>query len=295
MSLFVAAIAAAIATMPVAAQTRAQTPTPRGTPHLGLPAEGPAVPAQAAGQPQPGRAAFPEPIRPGRTSLRLPPSPGIPPPVIVDPPFPPPFVAITTRPRRPQHHVVVIQPYPHHVYAPAVAPTPPTPLVPTATVEPVQPVPLTGRELADALLHWDEPERAIAAYQVHLAENPDDSEALRMLGMALIDARRIPEGVAAIALAHERHPELAHSPVPMDVFGPPEDLRRNLNRVSVHANRVNTASAWLALAVLMQAEGRTRPAAAMLARAEESGLSDEVAREMRSVVGSGQAAARPSR
>jgi hypothetical protein len=105
-----------------------------------------------------------------------------------------------------------------------------------------------------------------------------------MLALALIDANRVEEGIAAMRLAYERDPQLANIPVPQDVFGPSDDLRRNLNRVSMFANRVNTASAWLALAVLMQTEGRPHPAARMLDRAEQAGLSAEVSSAVRAAL-----------
>jgi hypothetical protein len=232
------------------------------------------------------RANFPEPIRPGQTRLRLPPPPPTPPPVIVDPP---PIFVGTPRPRRPVviiHQPVYPYPYVHGTSLTVGPPAPqPTTLVPPATVAQPEPKPLTGRELGDAYLHWDEPERAVATYQAHLAANPNDVQALRMLGLALIDAGRMQEGIATLALAYERDTQLANSPILPDIFGPTDDLRRNLNRVSMYANRVNTASAWLALAVLMQAEGRNRPAAAMIDRALQAGLHPEVAAAMRNAVG----------
>lgn len=277
--------------LPVSAQTPAQAPPPIRTLQPGTVQVTPGSVRTPQSMPlrpiasQPGRAAFPEPMRPGRAPLRLPPPPPTQPPVIVDPP---PVFVVPIRERRRrlvvQHHPVYFSPHPYQQIA-YVEPER-APLVPPAAVPPAEPEqPLTARDLGDLLLHWDEPDRAIIAYHEHLAEHPGDTQTMRMLGMALIDTGRVQEGVAMIALAHERDPNLAYSSIPGDVFGTSVDLRRNLNRVSVYANRVNTPSAWLVLSVLMHAEGRTRPAAAMLDRAEQAGLPMELAGPMRDAVG----------
>lgn len=230
------------------------------------------------------RSAIPEPIRPGQPRLRLPPPP--PPSATPTPPVDPkPPIIIVPRDRR-RDHVIVHQPYfPSYGTSVVVGPPVFVQAAPAPAAEPAEPEPMTNLQLADALLHWDEPERAIGYYQAHLAENPTDAGALRSMGMALIDAGRIPEGVATVMLAHERNPLLARTPVLQDIFGRGEDMRRNLNRVSVHANRVNSASAWLTLAVMMQAEGRTRPAINMVDRAEQVGLGSEIAGALRSALG----------
>jgi hypothetical protein len=291
--------------LPAEAQTRSQAPARAP---LRLPAAEPVPQATGATivqTPLPGqiqsprpvgsgvRATFPGPIRPGETRLRLPPAPPVQPPVQppVVGPQPPFWWAPALRPRR---EVVVVQPYPHYQYytegTQLVVGTPgyqsaPSSLVPAASVEPPQPPPMTKRELGDAYLYWDEPDQAIAAYQDHLSEKPEDMAALRMLGLALIDGGRLQEGIATIGLAYERDPQLAGLPLPDQLFGSTDDLRRNLTRVSVHANRVNTASAWLTLALLMQIERRPIPAARMLERAEQAGLSPEVVGPMRAALG----------
>jgi hypothetical protein len=294
-----ALLACAGITPPAEAQTRSQAP---GARPLRLPVAEQPAPATGSGivqTPLPGqlvspapagsgvRATFPGPVRPGETRLRLPPAPPVQPPVIVEP-QPPIIVVPGTRPRR---AVIIHHPQPYTyvdgtqlvVGTPAYQPAP-SPLVPAAAVEPPPPAPLTGRALGDAHLYWDQPDQAIAAYQGHLAQNPADHRALRMLGLALIDAGRLQEGIATIGLAYDREPQLAGMPLPQEIYGSTDDLRRNLNRVSVYANRVNNASAWLTLALLMQIENRTLPASRMLDRAEQAGLSPEVVGPMRAAL-----------
>lgn len=270
------------------AGTPANVVAPRGG--AAAPQPGTFVPL-TGGAPQPGApiggtpSAFPQPRTLGRTPLRLPP-----PPAQIHPPVAqPPSAPIVVLPRRDRHRVIVVhQPvYPHHGYTyqhvqPQVQVQP---LVPSAEVPQVEAEPLTGIDLAEAFLHWDEPERAITLYQEYLAENPENASVIRMLGLALIDAGRLQEGVASLSMAYDLDPNLARDPVLQDVFGPTEDLRRNLTRVSVYANRVNSASAWLTLAVLMQAEGRTRPASNMVERAERVELGEEIVTAMYAALG----------
>jgi len=76
-------------------------------------------------------------------------------------------------------------------------------------------------------------------------------------------------------------PWLASVAVSPDVYRGGEDtFRKNLQRMSVYANRTQASSAWLALAVMMQAEGRNDQAKVMLDRARNAGLERAVADRM---------------
>jgi hypothetical protein len=138
--------------------------------------------------------------------------------------------------------------------------------------------PLTSRELGDLALKIGEPEAAIDAYRKHLDAHPDDPEVMRRLGMAMIDARNVREGVAMVALAYRTDPRLCERPVPADLLGEARaDLRTAVNRVSIYANNTDLASAWLTMAVLVQSEGRTDVARRMAERARTSGLDEALA------------------
>lgn len=161
---------------------------------------------------------------------------------------------------------------------PAPPPAPPQPVAP--------PVPETDKALGDQLLASGDAKAAVNAYRRHLNDNPDDAEAMLALGLALLDAAQPKEGVAMIGMAYRKEPALADSAIPLDVYQRGAgQFRENLRRVSVYANRSNSASAWLALSVLMQAEGRTATALTMLDRAAKAGLEAEVVSRVRSALG----------
>lgn len=155
---------------------------------------------------------------------------------------------------------------------------------PDGVLQPMEEAPvreLTVAEQADLLLGTNRPEAAAQLYQEHLSQHPDDAAAIRALAVALLKSGRPQEAVAVAAMAYDKDPSgLAIRPIPTALFSDPDDLRAALNRAVTYANRVNTASAWLLVATLMQAEGRDRVAARMLDRAIALGLSERVASAM---------------
>ncbi|MCC6661742.1 MAG: hypothetical protein IT437_12750 [Phycisphaerales bacterium] len=136
---------------------------------------------------------------------------------------------------------------------------------------------LSPRELGALALRTGEPEAAIEAYRKHLDESPEDADAMRRLGVAMIDARKIRDGVAMIALAYRTDPRLCGKELPRTLVGGAADLRTLVNRASIYANTTGSASAWLAMAVLAQAEGRDHVAARMVERARDAGLDPALA------------------
>jgi len=145
--------------------------------------------------------------------------------------------------------------------------------------------PSDNRELGDVYLMAGDAKAAATAYRAHLAENPDDAQAMRGLGLALLDLNQLTEAVAMVGMAYRASPELADSPVPVVAFGgTAREMRENLRRASLYANQTRSASAWLTLAVLMQAEGRSAVARTMLDRARAAGLDESVYRRMQSAL-----------
>ncbi len=145
-----------------------------------------------------------------------------------------------------------------------------------------EPVVLTLEEQAGLELGYGNPERAIALYREHLDEDPEDMGAVRGLGVALLAADRPEDAVATIRYAYVTDPSLAQTPLGTWIGGDSSrDVRKLVNDAVRHANKVESASAWFAVAVLMQAEGRVVPAEKMLDRAAALGLDLEVARAMR--------------
>ncbi|MEZ6241650.1 MAG: hypothetical protein R3B57_01255 [Phycisphaerales bacterium] len=143
-----------------------------------------------------------------------------------------------------------------------------------ATVE------LTGVELGMALLRAGDLERAILALRGHLAEDAEDYSAMRVLGATLLENREYSDGFAMIRLAYGSNPSLADEPMDAALFETAWRLRE-LVRDSVRAAyREPSSSAWLAVAMLMQAEGRDDVALKMVKKARDNYLSEDIALAM---------------
>lgn len=140
---------------------------------------------------------------------------------------------------------------------------------------------LTAIELARALLSAGRLEEAIASYREHLRAFPEDSVAMRELGAALIERGQVGDGFAMIRMAYGIDPGLAGDPLDGRLFGSAARLREVVRKAVRAANKEETSSGWLAVAVLMQAEGRDRVALKNLAKAERQYLSEDIARAMR--------------
>jgi hypothetical protein len=152
-----------------------------------------------------------------------------------------------------------------------------------AVAPPPAPAPVvydSEAERGDAMLRAGYAAEAITTLRAYLDANPHDAYAMRSMGLAMIARNQVSDGVALVAHAYRTEPALAAYPLPVDAFGTPADLRRILERVSVHANRTNMPSGWLALAALMQAENRNQLAIRMVERAKQAGLEPEVASQM---------------
>lgn len=145
---------------------------------------------------------------------------------------------------------------------------------------------LTDVETGDMYLRIGEADAAITAYQAHLEKLPNDPPVMRSLGLALLAAGRAGEAVEWIDAAYATDPALAGHPVGAGVFGADDEFRSNLELAGAYANRVKTAPAWLTLAVLFQAGGRTQDAGIMIGRAAASGLDAAVADRFRLALGS---------
>ena len=103
---------------------------------------------------------------------------------------------------------------------------------------------------------------------------------MRLLALALLAGGKADEGVALMALAYEGDTSLALRSMDDGVLGTPRALRDRLNRTVTYAGKVGSASAWLTVAVLMQAEGREETAQKMIDRAQAAGLNAQVAADM---------------
>lgn len=155
----------------------------------------------------------------------------------------------------------------------------PQPQVPIVVAEPE---PKTALEKGRYRLKREEPDLAVKHYQEHLKEFPHDTEVMRELGVALLDAGRIAEGVALIREAYTANPTLADTRIDPALLGPDGDdrLAALVRAVSGFANRNEGASAWLTVTVLMQGQERDRVALANMVKGVKAGLEDAIAQPL---------------
>jgi len=136
----------------------------------------------------------------------------------------------------------------------------------------------------DAELAWGlrlfaagDAEQAAEAFGRRVAARPDDHAARRLLGLALLDASDPATGLRQIAEAYRGDPTLGASPLGPALFVPAgrsdDRLRlRTLMEKAVRLGGRGAEGAWLAAAMLAQAEGRDRVVGRVLDRAEGAGV-----------------------
>ena len=176
------------------------------------------------------------------------------------------------------------------------------PIDPQVTVAPVGPMvyperqpgidfgdpqgtPLDTLERARWHLAQGRPGEAIDEYRMHLhaADAPQQAEARREFGVALLENGGLEEGVSVIASAYRLHPELADGPLVPAVLGrnAEDRLADLIIEVGRLANRTGNPDAWLTAAVLIAAQDRPHRAITPLERAEASGLDPTLADRLR--------------
>lgn len=144
----------------------------------------------------------------------------------------------------------------------------------------------TAIEVARLFMAADELDRSIEAFRDHLDEDGEDVEAMRDLGVAMIEAGRLEDGIAMIAMAYRTDPVLARTA--LDVYGLGLDGRRYdalLSRVLGFARKTDSGSAHLAGVMLLQGDRKVAGALRVLDRAERAGLASEVVDAFRRELG----------
>lgn len=130
-----------------------------------------------------------------------------------------------------------------------------------------------------------DPAAAVEPLRAHTTDNPEDYDALRLLGLALLERGDAVDATAVIRLAYTRDPSLASRPIGEPLYPRAGRLRALVTRAVRHANSRNSASAWLTAAMLVQAESATNPgrlpvARKMIERAAAAGLDPTVTAAM---------------
>ncbi|MBL9032646.1 MAG: hypothetical protein JNM80_13200 [Phycisphaerae bacterium] len=144
----------------------------------------------------------------------------------------------------------------------------------------------SDRELGDTYLRLGDSPSAIRVYRQHLAAYPGDVQAVRSLGLSLIDIGEVLDGAAQVELAYRIDPALVARPLNLDSLPTRDALDRALDAATRAANRADSASTWLAVAVIMQASDRRAPALVALERARAAGLDAAIADAFAGVLGS---------
>ncbi len=120
-------------------------------------------------------------------------------------------------------------------------------------------------------------EAAVKIFRAILSKDKEDTFAMRVLALALLECREPDNAAAMMRQAYKTDPMLASREVEVDVLGLSSARRSTLiNRATEYANRVGSASGWLTVAVLMQADGRYELARRILKKSADEGLEPDI-------------------
>lgn len=161
-----------------------------------------------------------------------------------------------------ESQVGVVLPEPQRAQ-PAPAATPPARLT-------------TGADLGLTYLQLGDAESALRVLGHHLAEYPNDTEAIRGAGLAYLLLGDGENGVRQVAQAYRLSPWLAARPLSEQSMSR-DDFAYALDVATHAAAQRPTADAWLTVAVLMQGQERFGAARAAIQRARGAGLDEDVA------------------
>ncbi len=160
------------------------------------------------------------------------------------------------------------------------------PMQPGQAQQPQQPAQqATLLDIAKQDLRSGQTATAVTMIRKHLKVQPDDTGAMRVLGMALLETKQFDDAAAIFRQAYRTDPNLSNEPVDVAELGIDDtELRRLVSSTVLYAHRVNSGSSWLTVAVLMQAEGRKVNARDMLARSEKLGLESTIVAPMKAAL-----------
>ncbi len=159
---------------------------------------------------------------------------------------------------------------------------------PAATPAAQEPTPPpTDDQIAASLLRSGNADGAVEKYRAYLRDHADDAGAMRAFAIALLVAGEPEQGVAMMSMAYRTDPTLAEKVLPDEqLFKSDADLRQALQKAVTFANKMKSASSWLTVAVLMQAEGRKDHALRMIDRASGLGLDAALVKRFKTTLGS---------
>lgn len=136
---------------------------------------------------------------------------------------------------------------------------------------------LTAMEAATELMQSAQYADAARAFKEHLKDQPDDTDAQRSMGVALLLAGKTRDGIEAIGRAYNTNPALGATPLDTDELAvTPTQLRELSGQVITMSRRLASANGFITAAMLMQSRDRADLARKMLDDAKASGLDREV-------------------
>jgi hypothetical protein len=122
-----------------------------------------------------------------------------------------------------------------------------------------------------------EPARAVDLLRAHVAANPEDFRAARMLSIALLMTKHAQDAAETMAKAYESDPLLCKEPIDTKQMGLDTARVNNLVKTAGDAARQsNSAKAWLLATSLYQAQGTQPLALSSLEKARKAGLNPDV-------------------
>jgi hypothetical protein len=162
-----------------------------------------------------------------------------------------------------------------------------TPAPSQSTVSQAPTDPPTALDYAKAAMQAGQPLVGITHLRKHLKEHPDDAAAMRLLSLALLQEKQFDTAVAMLRQAYIADPSLSIEPIaPWQLGLSDQEFHKLVSRAVLFAHRVDSGSAWLMVASLMQAQGRREQALNMLNRAERQGLQTEVLSPLKAALSS---------
>jgi hypothetical protein len=148
----------------------------------------------------------------------------------------------------------------------------------TTTVQDTTQIILTPYQAALEAIKDKKPGEAVDQLTAHLAANSGDLRAARILAIMLTEQKNTSEAVRVVIDAYKREPALARQPIDAAELNIGSGRLRDItNEAERYAAKMRTGSAYLTVAMLMQAEGRHEDALDMVARAAQAGLDQGIA------------------
>lgn len=140
-----------------------------------------------------------------------------------------------------------------------------------------------------ALLYWRAGKltAAQAALRSHLVDKPEDTKAMRLLAVMMLDDGHDTDAAALMLSAYRKDPSLAASQLDPAIYQISDARWKQLRDAALEgAQRSRTEGGWLLASVMLQSDGQKELARDMLDRSRAAGLDSGVGQSMKAALGS---------